>query len=128
MKLLRAALFASFALALALSLHPQTASASDSLGPACDFARNCYCPQVIDPVCGVDGETYTNSCYAACECVDVAYPGKCGECSKICDGTKVSLVCGEDGNTYANICYAKCAGVTPVCGNACEEIYCSLPK
>jgi hypothetical protein len=27
----------------------------------------CICPLVFDPVCGCNGETYSNSCFASCE-------------------------------------------------------------
>lgn len=35
------------------------------------------CPEIYLPVCGCNGETYSNSCHAAAAGFDVAHPGKC---------------------------------------------------
>lgn len=29
--------------------------------------EECICPLVFDPVCGCNGETFSNSCFASCE-------------------------------------------------------------
>ncbi len=40
-------------------------------------AFSCVCPENYEPVCGVDKNTYSNSCKAKCAGVGVAYSGKC---------------------------------------------------
>ena len=38
---------------------------------------DCLCNEMWDPVCGVDGNTYSNACYAECEYVIISYEGEC---------------------------------------------------
>ena len=110
----------------------------------CDGMGTCIekpeaCIPVWDPVCGCDGKTYSNACYAALASVNVDHEGECittctdnstcsnGEfCQKNigdCDGMGTCVekpeacipvwdpVCGCDGKTYSNACYAALAGV-----------------
>lgn len=47
-------------------------------GAACEFDAICsHCRGAWWPVCGVDGQTYSSECRAACTCVAVAIQGAC---------------------------------------------------
>ena len=47
-------------------------------GPGTCEAVPLLCMEVYDPVCGCDGVTYSNSCYAAAARTGVAHDGECG--------------------------------------------------
>lgn len=39
--------------------------------------EGCFCITEYDPVCGSDGKTYSNSCFAECENVESYVKGEC---------------------------------------------------
>ncbi len=89
----------------------------DRAGVCRPVGRPQVCPHIFQPVCGVNGMTYSNACVAASRGVAVAHPGACTppprpypQPPRVCTDI-YQPVCGRDGQTYPNGCVARSNGV-----------------
>lgn len=87
-----------------------------------DQGEGLFCIEEYDPVCGVDGRTYSNSCFASIEGVWIAYRGECapGKVLTSCPSV-LNPVCGSDNATYGNPCYALESGAEILSEGACPR-------
>lgn len=99
-------------------LRSYTACPDDSPNDHWDYhndLRHCNCDRKYEPVCGNNGRTYDNSCFAIC---DKQLSWENGPCERYrpkkrrCNcGDDANEVCAKDGKVYKNSCYAACARV-----------------
>jgi hypothetical protein len=62
---------------------------------ACVEEAGCICPALFDPVCGANGQTYSNACAIACAGVQTAHDGACGITGDVC-GTIFGHACQDE--------------------------------
>lgn len=107
------------------------------------------CPATFDPMCGCDGVTYDNPCFAQRARASIDYAGTCvppyvAPCSPACNASEYCALsncqgpgtcmprppidlqcpdvpaCGCDGKMYGNACDARRAGVDVRGGSSCD--------
>jgi hypothetical protein len=92
---------------------------------SCIEEQSCVCTLQYDPVCGNDGQTYSNACFAGCASVGIAHPGECGQPGDVCGGL-MGAQCADDNRCrYAPSTFE--APYPDASGTCVEPTYCDAP-
>ena len=97
--------------------RPEGECSEDAVGECVDVPP--LCPQIVDPMCGCDGMTYGNECYAAAAEVTVAFPGECDE-EQVCGGSAgetcdAGQYCEREEGECSEVAEGVCADIPSLC-------------
>ena len=75
----------------------------------------------VETVCGFNGVTYKNPCFARCNDAQIAYYGACSEENVPCGCPQDSNnVCDLNGDVHLNECVANCKGLVAIPLSLCQ--------
>ena len=93
----------------------------------CVDVEECFCPLVLDPVCGADGNQYNNACEAGCAGVAVAEGDlaclNCPDANQVCDA-----VCANEPRPPSPLgcpevrCDCQPADPQVICNETCDDL------